>query len=72
MTRTRKLLVIGSINGAVEPLERLFSLLPQTAADGIAVLGDLAGPDGEPGTHKRIFRYAGVAARQGRIVREHS
>ena len=56
MTRMRKLLVIGSINGAVEPLERLFSRLPETAADGIAVLGDLVGVDGEPDTHRRIFR----------------
>jgi uncharacterized protein len=56
MQRMRKLLVIGSIRGAVEPLERLLAVLPDTAADGIAVLGDLVGPDGEPETHRRIFR----------------
>lgn len=56
MRRMRKLLVIGSIRGAVEPLERLLGRLPERAVDGIAVLGDLVGPDSELETHKRIFR----------------
>jgi uncharacterized protein len=54
--RSRKLLVLGSIRGTVDPLERLFRLLPESATDLVAVLGDLVRPGDDPGTHKGILR----------------
>ncbi len=56
MNRIRTLLVLGSIRGAVDPLERLLTLLPERATDAVAVLGDLMGPESDRGRHRRILR----------------
>ena len=62
MARPDKLLALGGINGAVEPLaEALRNLADDVVA--IAVVGDLGGPDTTPETYRAVFRTLGHAER---------
>jgi uncharacterized protein len=62
LARSDKLLALGGVNGAVEPLKAaLQDLADDTAA--IAVVGELGGPDGTPETYREVLRALGRAER---------
>lgn len=62
MARPDKLLALGGINGAVEPLAQALQDLTDDVV-AIAVVGDLGGPDGTPETYRAVFRTLGRAER---------
>lgn len=55
----RKLLAVGGISGAVEPLELLLGELTETPVDVVAVVGDLGAPWSKPDTYRTIFKTLG-------------
>lgn len=62
MARPDKLLALGGINGAVEPLAQALQGLTDDVV-AIAVVGDLGGPDGTPETYRAVFRTLGRSER---------
>jgi Icc-related predicted phosphoesterase len=62
MARNHKLLALGGINGAVEPLAQALQNLTDDVV-AIAVVGDLGGPAGTPETYRAVFRTLGRAER---------
>jgi Icc-related predicted phosphoesterase len=59
--RERKLLALGSVCGALEPLETIIGLLPETGAEAIALVGDLAGGAAGADPYRDLFRLLGAA-----------
>ncbi len=60
--RIRKVLAVGPIRGAVEPLERLLrDELPRLEVDAIAVVGDLGAAWSKPDTYRALFKALGEA-----------
>jgi hypothetical protein len=59
--RERKLLALGSVCGALEPLETIIGLLPETGAEAIALVGDLGGRSGVPDRYRELLRMLGEA-----------
>jgi Icc-related predicted phosphoesterase len=55
----RKLLAVGGITGAVEPLEQLLDELNEKPVDAVAVVGDLGAPWSTPDTYRAIFKALG-------------
>jgi uncharacterized protein len=62
MARPDKLLALGGINGAVEPLAQALQNLTDDVV-AIGVVGDLGGPDTAPETYRAVFRTLGRAER---------
>jgi hypothetical protein len=62
MARNDKLLALGGINGAIEPLAQALENLTDDVV-AIAVVGDLGGPEGTPETYRAVFRTLGRAER---------
>lgn len=60
MARDHKLLAIGGINGAVEPLAQAVEALDDDVV-AIAVVGDLGGPESTPQSYRAVFRALGRA-----------
>jgi Icc-related predicted phosphoesterase len=54
---------VAGINGETRPLEQLFAELPESAADAIAVVGDLGAPWSKADTYRAIFRVLGESHR---------
>ena len=63
MTRgIRRVLAVGPIRGAIEPLQRLLGEeLPRLEADAIAVVGDLGTAWSKPETYRAVFKTLGEA-----------
>jgi Icc-related predicted phosphoesterase len=60
--RIQKVLAVGPIRGAVEPLERLLGdELSGLEVDAVAVVGDLGAAWSRPDTHRAVFRALGEA-----------
>jgi uncharacterized protein len=62
MARPDKLLALGGINGAVEPLAQALQNLTDDIV-AIGVVGDLGGPVTAPETYRAVFRTLGRAGR---------
>jgi len=62
MARPDKLLALGGINGAVEPLAQALQNLTDDIV-AIGVVGDLGGPDTAPEIYRAVFRTLGRAER---------
>jgi uncharacterized protein len=63
MSRDLKLLAIGGINGAVEPLEQLLAKLTERTITAVAVVGDLSAAWSKPDTYRAVFKALGRAER---------
>jgi Icc-related predicted phosphoesterase len=63
MTRgIRRVLAVGPIRGAIEPLQRLLAEeLPRLEADAIAVVGDLGTAWSKPESYRAVFKTLGEA-----------
>jgi len=59
MAHFRKLLAIGSIRGAVEPLGQVLEGVSDPEIDAIAVVGDLGAAWSKPDTYRAIFKALG-------------
>lgn len=57
------LLTLGSINGAVEVLERVLEDVVDKPVDAVAVVGDLAAPLRKPETYRDVFKALGEAGK---------
>jgi Icc-related predicted phosphoesterase len=57
----QKLLAVGDVDGAVDPLEALLGELPELEADAIALVGNLAGRASAPEIYRTIFKALGDA-----------
>ncbi len=62
MARHHKLLAVGGVNGAVEPLAQALEDVTDDVV-AIAVVGDLGGPLSTPETYRNVFRTLGRAER---------
>jgi uncharacterized protein len=60
--RTRKVLAVGPIRGAVEPLQQLLGEeLSGLDVDAVAVVGDLGAAWSKPDTYRAVFKALGEA-----------
>jgi Icc-related predicted phosphoesterase len=62
MTHIRKLLAVGSIRGALEPLKQLLERVSDLEVDVVAVVGDLGAPSSKGDTYRAIFKALGKTA----------
>jgi Icc-related predicted phosphoesterase len=59
--RERKVLAIGSVRGALEPLETLLGMAPDTGAEALALVGDLGDRAAGPHSYRDLFQMLGGA-----------
>jgi Icc-related predicted phosphoesterase len=57
----RTIAAVGQVRGAVEQLEQLLEVLPETEADAVALVGDLGTPWSKGDTYRAIFSALGHA-----------
>jgi Icc-related predicted phosphoesterase len=59
----RKLVAVAGISGELQPVEQLFAEVPASAADAVAIVGDVGGPGSNAETYRAIFRVFGEGDR---------
>jgi Icc-related predicted phosphoesterase len=63
MAHLNKLLAVGAINGAVEPLEQLLGTMPELDVDVVVAVGDLTAAWQKADAYRAVFKAFGKAGK---------